>query len=116
MTGNADQTIGVGNNLAVNTSIILMEGSVEGLINSTGENLHLLKEKLKAPAGAYHLVHCGGRKAGIGERIEEVAKILKKEAGDVPFITEFTFGEYGYEDDGRNTCGGLMLSFTGFGK
>ena len=116
MTGNADQTIGVGNNLAVNTSIILMEGSVEGLINSTGENLHLLKEKLKAPAGAYHLVHCGGRKAGIGERIEEVAKILKKEAGDMPFITEFTFGEYGYEDDGRNTCGGLMLSFTGFGK
>jgi hypothetical protein len=42
--------------------------------------------------------------------------LLKKEAGDVPFITEFTFGEYGYEDDGNNTCGGLMLSFTAFGK
>jgi ribosomal protein L16/L10AE len=30
--------------------------------------------------------------------------------------TEVTFGEYGYEDDGNNTCGGLMLSFTAFGK
>jgi len=32
----------------------------------------------------------------------------------VPFLCEFTFGEYGFVDDGRNTCGGLMLSFTGF--
>lgn len=39
---------------------------------------------------------------------------LRTEAGDVPFIAEFTFGEYGYEADGLNTCGGLMLSFTAF--
>ena len=42
--------------------------------------------------------------------------LIKKTVGDIPFITEFTFGEYGYEDDGNNTCGGLMLSFTAFGK
>ena len=62
------------------------------------------------------LVHCGGRRAGIGDRIGEVAEQLKKAAGDTPFIAEFTFGEYGYEDDSKNTCGGLMLSFTGFAK
>ena len=29
---------------------------------------------------------------------------------------EFTFGEYGFESDNNNTCGGLMLSFTGFSE
>jgi hypothetical protein len=116
MNNNGDGSIAIGNNLAENTAVILMEGSVDGLIQSTGKTLNELKEKLAAPAGAFHLVHCGGRRAGIGARIDEVAAELKKAAGDVPFITEFTFGEYGYEDDGNNTCGGLMLSFTAFGK
>lgn len=43
-----------------------------------------------------------------------MAEKLIKEADGVPFIAEFTFGEYGYEADGLNTCGGLMLSFTAF--
>ena len=47
---------------------------------------------------------------------DEVAKQLKKEAKGVPFLTVFTFGEYGTEDHGENTCGGLMLSFTGFAQ
>ncbi len=116
MNGNEDKTIAVGNNLAENTAIILMKGSVDGLIESTGKAVTKVTDKLgKAPA-AYHLVHCGGRRAGIDARIDEVAAELKKAAGDVPFICEFTFGEYGFEDDGRNTCGGLMLSFTAFGK
>lgn len=116
MNGNEDGSINVGNNLSENTAIILMDGSIDGLIQSAGETLNELKDKISAPVGAFHLVHCGGRRAGIGDRIEEVADELKKTAGDIPFITEFTFGEYGYEDDGNNTCGGLMLSFTAFGK
>ena len=39
-----------------------------------------------------------------------------KAAGDVPFLVKFTFGEYGFEADGNNTCGGLMLSYSAFGK
>ena len=116
MNGNADGSMAIGSNLAENTAVILMSGSVDGLIQSASNTLKDLKEKMTAPAGAYHLVHCGGRRAGIGDRIGEVVELLKKEAGDVPFITEFTFGEYGYEDDNNNTCGGLMLSFTAFGK
>jgi hypothetical protein len=61
-----------------------------------------------------HLVHCGGRRAAIDSRIEEVYEAIKAAAGDIPFIVEFTFGEYGYFDDGNNTTGGLMLSFTAF--
>lgn len=114
MNGNDDLTMNIGNNLAEGTAIIRMEGSVDELIDATGNTLAALKEKMSAPAGAYHLVHCGGRRLCIDTRIDEVARQLKKEAGDVPFIAEFTFGEYGYEADGLNTCGGLMLSFTAF--
>lgn len=114
MNGNDDLSMNIGNNLAEGTAIIRMEGSVDKLIASTGQTLAELKERMDAPAGYYHLVHCGGRRAGIDSRIDEVVEQIKKEAGDVPFIVEFTFGEYGYEADGLNTCGGLMLSFTGF--
>jgi hypothetical protein len=116
MNGNDDYSMNIGSNLAEGTAVIRMQASVDELIDSTGETLNTVKEQLHAPAGAYHLVHCGGRRAGIGDRIEEVVDQIQKAAGSVPFICEFTFGEYGYEDDGNNTCGGLMLSFSAFGK
>ena len=102
--------------MAVNTAIIQMQGSVDRLIDSTGETMRKLNEKMPTEAGAYLLVHCGGRRLGIGDRIDEVVKQLQKEANGVPFMTIFTFGEYGTEDHGQNTAGGLMLSFTAFGK
>lgn len=116
MNGNDDYTVNVGNNLAVNTAIIRMEASVDELINSAETTLDALKQTFSGKAGAYHIVHCGGRRAAIGDRIDEVAAHLIKAADGVPFIAEFTFGEYGFVDDGRNTCGGLMLSFSAFGK
>ena len=115
MGGNDDYSINVGNKLAVNTAVIQMEATVDELISSTGTTLKEVDKKLDNPA-AYFLVHCGGRKVGIGDRIEEVHKELVKASKGVPFITIFTFGEYGYNEHTRNTCGGLMLSFTGFEK
>ena len=103
--------------MAEGTAVIQLEAGVDELIASVGKTLAELKEKMNGKEiGALHLVHCGGRRAGIDSRIDEVTKEIKSQVGDIPFITEFTFGEYGYEDDGRNTCGGLMLSFTAFGK
>ena len=64
----------------------------------------------------YFLVHCGGRKLGIGDRMNEVYNEVKAEAGNVPFMMIFTFGEYGYHDHSANICGGLMLSFTGLSE
>jgi hypothetical protein len=116
MNGNDDYSMAIGNNLAVGTAIIKMEATVDELIASVGKTVKEVKDKLKATPGALHLIHCGGRRAGIGDRINEVAAEIKKAAGSTPFICEFTFGEYGYEDDGNNTCGGLMLSFTAFGE
>jgi len=116
MNGNEDGSMNIGNKLAVSTAVIRMEATVGELIDSTGKGVTALKEKAGVPLGAMLLVHCGGRRAGIGDRIEEVVQSIRQAAGDVPYIVEFTFGEYGFESDGRNTCGGLMLSFTGFAK
>ena len=114
MNGNDDYSMNIGANLAEKTAVIRMEASADELVGSASKTLEELKAKMKAPAAAFHLVHCGGRRAGIGDRIDEVGTGVKKAAGDIPFIMEFTFGEYGYEDDGNNTTGGLMLSYTGF--
>ena len=114
MFGNDDLSMNIGSDMSVNTAIIYMEGSVDKLIKSNGEALACLKKKLPG-AKAYFLVHCGGRRAGIGERMGEAVDEIIKAAAGAPFLCEFTFGEYGFEADGNNTCGGLMLSFTAFG-
>ena len=114
MNGNEDFSMNIGNQLAVGTCVVRMEASVDEIIKSVAATIKQLNAKLGKPATCYHLVHCGGRRAGIGDRINEVTRALKRAIGNTPHIMEFTFGEYGYEKDGRNTCGGLMLSFTAF--
>ncbi|MDR2588254.1 MAG: FIST C-terminal domain-containing protein [Spirochaetales bacterium] len=116
MNGNDDYSMAIGANLAEKTAVIRMQATVDELIGSASATLEDLKTKMKAAPAAFHLVHCGGRRAGIGERIDELVQVVRKAAGSVPFIMEFTFGEYGYEDDGSNTTGGLMLSYTGFAQ
>ena len=116
MNGNDDYSMNIGANLAEGTAVIRMEATVDELISSVGKTLKKLNARCKKPVVAYHLVHCGGRRAGIDNRINEVYKEIKKNVGGVPFIMEFTFGEYGYVEDGNNTTGGLMLSFTAFTK
>ena len=115
MAGNPDKSMNIGANLAEGTAVIRMEATVDELIESTGNTLKELKEKCPNPAG-YLLVHCGGRRLGIGDRMPEVVEKLKEHTGDVPFLVVFTFGEYGYADDQTNSTGGLMLSFTAFEK
>ncbi len=111
-----DDTITLGNKVVPKTAIIQLEATVDELINSTGNTLKNVRKQLYAEPAAYVLMHCGGRKLGIGSRINEVHEQLVKEAKGVPFITAFTFGEYGYDEHSANICGGLMLSFTAFGK
>ena len=116
MFANEDYSMNIGANLAEGTTVIRMEATVDELISSVGNTLKELNKKLTKPVICYHLVHCGGRRAGIDSRINEVYKEIKKNVNGAPFIMEFTFGEYGFVDDGRNTTGGLMLSFTAFTK
>ena len=109
-----DDTITLGNKVVEKTAIIQLESTVDELIYSTGETVKKAKEQLYSDPAAYFLVHCGGRKLAIGDRIDEVHKHILKETKNVPFITIFTFGEYGYSEHSANICGGLMLSFKAF--
>ena len=111
-----DDVINLGNKVVEKTAIIQLEATVDELIKSTKTTLKDAKSQLTTEPAGYFLVHCGGRKLGIGDRIDEVYKNLVEEAHGVPFITVFTFGEYGYDEHSANICGGLMLSFTAFGE
>lgn len=112
MNCNEDGSMAVGANLSEKTAVIRMEASIDELVDSASETLVALKESLPKPAAAYHLVHCGGRRAGIDTRLDEVVDAVTQAAEGVPFIMEFTFGEYGFVEDGNNSTGGLMLSYT----
>lgn len=115
MNGNDDLSINVGNKVTEKTCVIRMEGDVDCLVGSVSKTAEELKERTGHKPAAYFFVHCGGRRAAIDNRIDEVADAFVKEADGVPFIAEFTFGEYGFEDDGLDAAGGLMLSFTALG-
>ena len=114
MNGNEDHSIAVGAKVVEKTCVIMMDGDVDCLVGSVAKTADELKEHIDKPA-AYFFVHCGGRRAAIADRIGEVADAFIKEADGVPFLAEFTFGEYGFEQDGCNSIGGLMLSFTALG-
>lgn len=116
MVGTDAHTMMLGSNVAPGTAVMLMDADPDALIASTGKAIKVVDERVGSKPGAYLLVHCGGRRGGIGDRIDEAWAEIKKAAGDTPFIGVFTFGEYGFEDWGANTCGGLMLSFAGFAK
>ena len=111
-----DDVINLGNKVVEKTAIVQLEATVDELIKSTKTTLKDVKSQLSTEPAGYFLVHCGGRKLGIGNRIDEVYKNLVEEARGVPFIVVFTFGEYGYDEHSANICGGLMLSFTAFGE
>ena len=86
------------------------------LIDASANTLRNLRKQLYTEPGAYVLIHSASRKNVIGDRLDEVYKLLVKETKGVPFIMPFTFGEYGYDSHSANITGGLMLSFTVFGK
>lgn len=111
-----DDTITLGNKVVPRTAIIQLEATTDELIDASVNTLRELRRQLYTEPAAYILIHSGNRRKVIGDRLNEVHKLLVKETKGVPFIMPFTFGEYGYDSHSANICGGLMLSFTVFGK
>lgn len=111
-----DDTITLGNKVVPRTAIIQLEATTDELIDASVNTLRDLRRQLYTEPAAYILIHSGNRRKVIGDRLNEVHKLLVKETKGVPFIMPFTFGEYGYDSHSANICGGLMLSFTVFGK
>lgn len=118
MSSNPDNTINVGNDLAVGTAIMQLHTTVDGLIHSNSETVTKLNAMMKKEVEGYFLVHCGGRRLAIAAAgcEKEIYDDVVKSTNGKPFLMVFTFGEYGYANHSANTCGGLSLSFTGFSK
>lgn len=114
MVGNPDYSFNVGAKMAEKTAIIQLETDVDGLIGGAVSTIKELQKDFNP--GAMFLVHCGGRKLHIGDRVDEDFVAIKNAVGDTPFIVAFTFGEYGQMNHSGATIGGLSLSFTGFSE
>ncbi len=114
MIGNPDYSFNVGAKVAPKTAIIQLKNDVDGLINGAVQTVKDVKKDFD-PAALF-LVHCGGRKLHIGDRVDEDFVAIKNACGNVPFIVAFTFGEYGQMNHSGATICGLSLSFTGFSK
>ena len=114
MIGNEDYSFNVGAKVAEKTAFILLHNDVDGLINGAVDTIKEVKKGFD-PAALF-LVHCGGRKLHIGDRVDEDFVAIKSACGNVPFIVAFTFGEYGQMNHSGATICGLSLSFTGFSK
>lgn len=112
---NSDLSINMSNNVYSGCTVTLMGSTLDNLTKSPKHIAKNVQDKMNTPIAAYHFIHSGKRKACIEDRINEISINLKEIAGDTPFITEFTFGEYGF-DNKKNMCGSLMLSFTALGK
>lgn len=93
--------------------ITLMEATVDDLIQEVGTTIKAAMEDgdiAKEEVATVLLIHCGGRRGAIGERMDEIVTQVREVAGDVPFIGYCTFGEQGCLLDGTNVHCDLLLS------
>ena len=118
MAGNSDLSMNIGADLVVNTAVIQLTNTPEGILKANEETIVKLNELMQETVESYFLVHCGGRRLGLAlANIEDkIYPEVKKVIPNKEFLMVFTFGEYGQGDHSSNTVGGLSLSYTGFGK
>ena len=118
MFGNDDYSMNIGANLALNTAVIQLSNTPEGILKANEETIETLNTLMNNDVESYFLVHCGGRRLGLAlSKIEDqIYPEVKKAIPNKEFLMVFTFGEYGTGDHSSNTVGGLSLSYTGFGR
>ena len=108
----------MGSNMAEGTIIIHMRGEGDDMVKASGKELEKLAKKMDGKAAAYHMLMGFGRGMVMLDdgKLNKAVKNIQKAADGRPFILAFTLSECGYVDDGLNTCGNLMISYTGFPK
>ncbi len=108
--GNNDYSIEFKNEIFTNTAIIQMQISKNELFTSPIHAVRELKKKLKSKPAGFLLLQNYQRKKFLEENIDEFAKKLKNEIGDIPFIMAFTSSEYGKGEYISNHFARLMLT------
>ena len=99
--------------------ITLMEASDDELIAAVPTVIEQAMDMAnleREDVAALLLIHCGGRRGALGDRIVEVPPQIRKMIGDAPFISGMTFGEQGNLSTGRNVHCDLLLSALVIGK
>lgn len=118
MFANDDYSMNIGADLALNTAVIQLTNTPEGILNANAETVNKVNTLMNSNVQSYFLVHCGGRRLGLAlANIEDkIYSEIKKAIPNKEFLMVFTFGEYGRSEHSANTVGGLSLSFTAFGE
>ena len=118
MFANNDYSMNIGADLALNTAVIQLTNTPEGILNANAETVNKVNTLMNSNVQSYFLVHCGGRRLGLAlANIEDkIYSEIKKAIPNKEFLMVFTFGEYGRSEHSANTVGGLSLSFTAFGE
>ena len=72
MFGNDDYSMNIGANLAVNTAVIQLSNTPEGILKANEETINSLNTLMNNEEKSYFLVHCGGRRLGLAlSKIED---------------------------------------------
>lgn len=118
MFANNDYSMNIGADLALNTAVIQLTNTPEGILNANAETVNKVNTLMNSNVQSYFLVHCGGRRLGLAlANIEDkIYPEIKKAIPNKEFLMVFTFGEYGRSEHSANTVGGLSLSFTAIGE
>ena len=118
MFTNDDYSMNIGADLALNTAVIQLTNTPEGILNANAETVNKVNTLMNSNVQSYFLVHCGGRRLGLAlANIEDkIYPEIKKAIPNKEFLMVFTFGEYGRSEHSANTVGGLSLSFTAIGE
>lgn len=98
--------------------LILMKGSVEGLINRAAvvvKNAIDLLPADKTPAGIL-MIYCAGCMLAVSEHLASMQSLIAETAPEIPVCAAYTFGEQGCFLDGQNRHGNLMISAVVFSR
>jgi hypothetical protein len=99
--------------------ITLMEATADELVAAVPAVIEQAMDMAnleREDVAALLFIHCGGRRAALGDRINEISPQIRKTVGDAPFISCMTFGEQGVLETGRNMHCDLLLSALVIGK
>ncbi len=114
LKGNHDYSLEIGSNASVDTAVMQLKITEDGMIEGLVKGINQLKNEFKATAIV--LLHSSGRKKYLDERIDEDFVALKNAIGDIPFIVTFTNSEFGTVDHSGALVANLSLSITGFSE
>lgn len=111
----ADGGLSLFADVQVGDTVVLMEGSVDGLVTRAGRVAHEAMDRASLDAtnvaGAL-VVFCAGCMLTVKDDMETVVAGLREALPNKPFLGVFTFGEQGCMAGGENVHGNLMISAT----